>query len=1700
MPEIKHLFNAGRMNKDLDERLVPNGEYRDALNVQLSSTDTSNVGAIQNILGNLYINSGLSFSNPFLKGYAVDFSTEKIYWLLKEDFASYLFSYDGTSVVTLIKDVGNLVFKFDDENLITGINYFEGYLAFTDNLNEPKLIDLRLFEAGPDKISAETGANGRTQLNSIDLEEKNITVIKEKPLNAPKIGFTLVSVSNTTPIFEDKFVRFAYRWKFKNGQYSTLSPFSITAFVPKGEIEYDLEEGFNVQMLNNVVSIDLVDIETNSDVEYVDILYKESNNNNVYVYKTVPVADLSAPGSVITITKESVYSVIPSDQLLRHYDNVPKKALAQDIIGNRIVYGNYTDAINLGSYEPNFSIGLQDRIAVDLNNISLSIGQRYRSIKSGRNYQIGVLFEDKYGRQTPVLSNDTGSIYRDFNGLGFGKELTVSAAAAPVSSEITRFKYYIKSTEQEYYNIVVDEAYNDVDEPETFLWLVIPSYEINKFQEQDFIILKKGANSAVALNNPDLKYKVLDIQNSKPDNISSSKAFNDKFFVKLKKDIYLTEELFAQQGLGGASGVISDGDEEWIVGTGGMSSGALSLYYYDYYGTRTTYYYQDGKIYEGESQVDENSQASNAPTGTTVNPACGDGMDDWFVVGSSVFGFVDSLGNTVEAIYVRKIEGGATVPAALDFLICYENSNTNVPTPSPAIFETIPKNDILDIYYETEESYPIAEITQTKRLQWYNCLDLTNGVESNRIRDDFNEVTIDKQVRVSTTISEQFNERQNKSGLIWSGLFNSRNSVNRLNQFSTGEAITKDLNPEYGSIQKLHARDTDLIALCEDKVLRILANKDALYNADGSTNITASNNVLGQAMPYNGEFGISTNPESFASFGYQAYFTDKSRGAVLRLSKDGLTLISDKGMATYFRDKLKNHTNKIIGSYDIHTRQYVLSFELDESVAFSESVDGWTSRLSYVPEGGLFLNGQYFTFKNGQIWLHHTDGINNFYGTQYSSSVKFIFNNEPSVVKNFKTIAFEGTQGNTTSVDGWKATSITTDLQQGKVIYFKGKEGKWFNNIDGISKDKNTLDSKEFSIQGIGSLSSTSVPQPVPTPTPTPQPQPVPIPTPQPTAPIPVPQPIAPVPAPVVVPVVDPVPVPAPVVVPVVEPVPVPAPVVVPVVEPVPAPVVSPVVDPVPVPAPVVDNYNYYYLTICGGVFVTYARSLSVIPIGTVVELVNLEGCYTVSGSDGPLNSGDISATYADCDACQPAPTPPPVSPNAVVYHLQSCTDGLTTYKSDPTTAVFELNERVTDGFYTYLILGVDPPSNYTSAGNVIYTGFFGCPDSQPVAPAPTSPVPVPAPAVSLLSQQLDWNTSYVANCVYPNTATFWMDTNDLATATVLCDSNNIVDKSNSRHVTNGTITRLWNGTAFFDAVACEAAPVPAPVAPQPVPAPIVATFYSLRRCTDDVTGFRTQNETSEITLFPGDRVEGSGPTFYVVMGETTTGTNIGIVSATGEIGCPAAPVPAPVAPTPIPTPTAPVPQPVPQPTAPVPQPVPQPVAPVAPTPVPQPAPVAPQPVPQPVPVAPVPQPVPQPIAPVPQPVPQPVAPVPVPSPVPQPVPAPVVNNVFIVEGTGVVGDYLQLVQGYSIGDFVTSSVHGTTCLEIMGATYVVNPSAFGTIEGPCIVPTPQPVPVPAPTASTSGYSCINNTCEFVASGAQYPTLRDCNLACSEQP
>ena len=75
MSEIKNTFTGGKMNKDLDERLVPNGEYRDAMNIQVRTTDSGdddngNAGTVQNIQGNKQILnspiSGVHYEEAFL--------------------------------------------------------------------------------------------------------------------------------------------------------------------------------------------------------------------------------------------------------------------------------------------------------------------------------------------------------------------------------------------------------------------------------------------------------------------------------------------------------------------------------------------------------------------------------------------------------------------------------------------------------------------------------------------------------------------------------------------------------------------------------------------------------------------------------------------------------------------------------------------------------------------------------------------------------------------------------------------------------------------------------------------------------------------------------------------------------------------------------------------------------------------------------------------------------------------------------------------------------------------------------------------------------------------------------------------------------------------------------------------------------------------------------------------------------------------------------------------------------------------------------------------------------------------------------------------------------------------------------------------------------------------------------------------------
>ncbi len=311
-------------------------------------------------------------------------------------------------------------------------------------------------------------------------------------------------------------------------------------------------------------------------------------------------------------------------------------------------------------------------------------------------------------------------------------------------------------------------------------------------------------------------------------------------------------------------------------------------------------------------------------------------------------------------------------------------------------------------------------------------------VEESRIRGGYNNTNVDYVVK-AYLVEDNPDASFRINAMIYSGIYNSRTGINNTNVFSVGEDITKAVDPANGSIQKLYAEDTNLVIFQEAKVSRALIDKDAIYSAEGGGSITNSSLVIGTVQPYAGEFGISTNPESFASYGYQKYFTDKNNNSVLRLSMDGMTEISKNGMTDFFRDEFGRletvyGEGKAVGGYDVYTKQYVLSLQqskvsvvqppntpvpnpnpLSFNISFDETVLGFPSFFSYIPDQILSVQSNYYTFKDGLLYQHYDSAQsaprNNFYEEQYDSSVTFVFNPKPSMSKVFKTINYEGSTG-----------------------------------------------------------------------------------------------------------------------------------------------------------------------------------------------------------------------------------------------------------------------------------------------------------------------------------------------------------------------------------------------------------------------------------------------------------------------------------------------------------------------------------------------------------------------------------------------------------------------------------------------------------------------------------------------------------------
>ena len=177
----------------------------------------------------------------------------------------------------------------------------------------------------------------------------------------------------------------------------------------------------------------------------------------------------------------------------------------------------------------------------------------------------------------------------------------------------------------------------------------------------------------------------------------------------------------------------------------------------------------------------------------------------------------------------------------------------------------------------------------------------------------------------------------------------------------------------------------------------------------------------------------------------------------------------------------------VSGTIDNVLMQQVFTTSFKTTLSFTETVRGWTSFKSFIPESGTSMSKKYYTMHEGGLWEHHSPDVdrNYFYNTDGHSTITTVLNKIPSSVKIFNTLNYEGSKskiqeynsGNTDSVtsyniqgrDGWFVDYLKTDKQEGTIKEFIEKEGKWFNYIRGSVGDVKTA---AFSFQGLGRVSN----------------------------------------------------------------------------------------------------------------------------------------------------------------------------------------------------------------------------------------------------------------------------------------------------------------------------------------------------------------------------------------------------------------------------------------------------------------------------------------------------------------------------------------------------------------------------------------------------------------------------------------------------
>jgi hypothetical protein len=328
-------------------------------------------------------------------------------------------------------------------------------------------------------------------------------------------------------------------------------------------------------------------------------------------------------------------------------------------------------------------------------------------------------------------------------------------------------------------------------------------------------------------------------------------------------------------------------------------------------------------------------------------------------------------------------------------------------------------------------------------------------------------------------VDEDIKEEYYPSMLRFSQSYIYGTNINNLSRFYPNNFEEADAS--FGDILRLKTRENFIRLFQRFKTGMIPIYRQIIIDNAQSSQIALSERLLNKPNYYSGEYGIDKYGSSLVSTDYGDYFIDTNNKAIVRVSLDGLTNISDtNNLASWANNNIKedsfgfgcfNYENRNVIMYIAHIEPVPnVNFYniISNIVAYSESDKNFESFYGFTDASNmLFVNGFIFTGYQGNLYIHDNQVRNNFFGVQQSSAVSTVFNGALQAKKTYTAIE-ELSNGLWTGTIATgpltnQSTSLSNDDFQKTVGAFviNSKENK-FNAT--IKRDENSVGGKYLGI------------------------------------------------------------------------------------------------------------------------------------------------------------------------------------------------------------------------------------------------------------------------------------------------------------------------------------------------------------------------------------------------------------------------------------------------------------------------------------------------------------------------------------------------------------------------------------------------------------------------------------------------------------